>query len=125
MRHVELSRTATVCAPSFDKPSIPIKLDDLLMELAGLMAIRDENFAVGRNQHGTGHIQRNRPAAGVAGLPKRAQDLPVLIKFENIIALVAGRLGVRHPDMAGLVDEDSVRKDEHPCPKPTQEVSLG
>src|SRR5712672_3084532 len=118
MQTAELAGPATVFSPGFDELSIFAEFHDApIRTLALIMAVRDENIAVG----GHGHIGRR--AKNIRALPRYSrlaephQDFALGAELSHLHStlLVFRYRFIGHPHVTVAIDKKSVRTHDQAC----------
>src|ERR1022692_660218 len=89
------------------------------------MAVRDENVAVRRYDHGVRLIEGIGTIASDASFAERHQDFSIGTEFENLVTLAVSRLPVGHPDVAVAIHIKTMREHEQPFAEALHQVSGG
>src|SRR5205814_6655514 len=109
MRDVQIARARSLLAPRLDELPALVELDDAGVRVAAV-PVGDEDIAVRRGHDRGGCVEFVLPAAGLAGLAEREQQLALGRKLEHLMALAPEAEAVGHPDIAVAVDMQAVRK---------------
>jgi hypothetical protein len=99
------------------------------------VTVGHEDVAVLRNSHCAGRLKVTFVVARHARLAEREQNLAVRAELDDLMARLDAGLGrerhalrpdgVRHPDVAFLVDEEAVRPDEHTSSEALDDPAIG
>src|SRR5271165_224269 len=111
MRSIKVARCGSLLAPSLDELAVLVELDDARIRFAA-MSVGHEDVAVGSHYDVGRLIEFVRAIASHACLSERQQDLAGRRKLENLMTFAIPTLAIRDPDIALLIDEHAVRKNE-------------
>src|SRR6188474_1120048 len=95
MRRVKLTRPRSLLAPFHQVFAGLVELHDARDGV--LVAIRHEDIAVGRRDHGARAVERLFGQTRDAGLPEPHHDLSVRAELDDLLAFAFGAAGVSHP----------------------------
>src|SRR5262249_16313167 len=90
-----------------------------------IVAVGDEDVAVGRGDHRGRLVERVGTIAGDAGLAEGQQHFALGTEFEDLVPLAVPALAVRYPDVAVTIDVHAVGEDEHAGAEAAEELPRG
>src|SRR5262249_25575036 len=99
------------------------ELDDARVAASGVVPVADEDVAVGRDGDRVRLIERVGPIARDAGLTERQKRFSIGTEFPLRVPLAFDALTVGDPQVAVLIDRQTVREDEHAAAPTSQHLA--